>query len=136
MAELYPRMSWAWAIYAHFVSFLLKVFVKVALRLMTKDDVLMISKHIEVFVGPTDHDSGSEWSIISDSDEEGHLRPKYSSVQVSSCQHVNTTRRGTNGDSAQIKCSDCGTVLYKKMYKKKTASKKPVQRRQGSCGSK
>ena len=129
-------MSWAWAIYAHFVSFLLKVFVKAALRLMTKDDVLVISKHIEAFVGPRDHDSGSEWSILSDSDEERHPRPKDSSVQVSKCQHVNTTRRGTNGYGTQLKCLDCGNVLVKHMYRKKAASNKPVQKRQGSCGSK
>lgn len=94
---------------------MLKVWVKICLALMSKDDRADMAVYVRRLVKLDEDDADSVWSVVQISEDEkspttsSSVKKRFPSE--GRCNHERTTRLGTNQYQCRLSCKDCGAVL-------------------------
>ena len=109
-----------WAALIYLMSLVCKCVARVAMNFMYKEHVAELVKSMGHSSDCSIGDDGSNWSVVSEASPTPSSRKKSrgeegarSLPSTSICSHHRVSRSGTNGDSIQLKCADCGFLLLK-----------------------
>lgn len=106
------------------ISFVAKMLALLAVCCMSKNDVADLRSRIQTGQPQPkyfeDDDSDSDWSTVGEeTNQKQQGIPSHSQAALSRpCQHLSTTKRGSNGLVDRIRCKDCGMVLVCKRTSK------------------